>query len=138
MTEGCYLRDAWNWLDFIVVITALLSFLPSMGNITGLRTFRIFRPLRSLSAIPSMKILVSTLLNSLSQLGNVFLLTAFFIGIFSILGISLWNGMIHQRCRTTMHPVNGDWIAVIEEYGREKVCGGMNTCAHACGSIYEM
>lgn len=27
--QGCYLRDAWNWLDFIVVITGLLSALPS-------------------------------------------------------------------------------------------------------------
>jgi len=22
--NGCYLRDAWNWLDFTVVVTALL------------------------------------------------------------------------------------------------------------------
>lgn len=52
LEQGCYLRDPWNWLDFIVVITALLNFLPGMQNISGLRTFRIFRPLRSLSAFP--------------------------------------------------------------------------------------
>lgn len=27
--SGCYLRDPWNWLDFSVVITGLLSTLPS-------------------------------------------------------------------------------------------------------------
>lgn len=26
----CYLRDAWNWLDFMVVVTSLLTELPSM------------------------------------------------------------------------------------------------------------
>ena len=26
--EKAYLRDAWNWLDFIVVITGLLTSLP--------------------------------------------------------------------------------------------------------------
>ena len=46
--------------------------------------------------------------------------------------------MVHQRCRTTEFPVNGDWIAVSEEYGKELVCGGINTCAIACGSIYDI
>jgi hypothetical protein len=66
LSNGCYLRDAWNWLDFIVVITSIIGIFPNMGNISGLRTFRIFRPLRSLSALPSMRILVSTLLSSLA------------------------------------------------------------------------
>lgn len=26
--EGSYLRDPWNWLDFAVVITSLMSILP--------------------------------------------------------------------------------------------------------------
>lgn len=25
LDENCYLRDAWNWLDFIVVVTALMQ-----------------------------------------------------------------------------------------------------------------
>jgi hypothetical protein len=28
--KDCYLRDGWNWLDFIVVITSLMSVFPSM------------------------------------------------------------------------------------------------------------
>ena len=49
MENGCYLRDAWNWLDFLVVVTALLQVIPGMNNVSGLRTFRLFRPLRSLN-----------------------------------------------------------------------------------------
>lgn len=64
MSPGCYLRDAWNWIDFIVVLTSLVGILGN-SNISGVRTFRIFRPLKSLSALPSMRILVTTLLQSL-------------------------------------------------------------------------
>jgi hypothetical protein len=64
--KNTYLRDAWNWLDFIVVITSLLSLHPVLGNVSALRTFRLFRPLRSISSLPSMKLLVGTLLSSIS------------------------------------------------------------------------
>ena len=50
---GSYINDRWNKLDFLVVITSLLtvddsSFLP---NVSSLRTFRVLRPLRSLSSV---------------------------------------------------------------------------------------
>jgi hypothetical protein len=63
---GCYLKDMWNWLDFFVVLSSLLTALPGIENVSGLRTFRLFRPLRSLSTLPSMRILVGTLLASVS------------------------------------------------------------------------
>ena len=64
--SNSYLSDAWNWLDFTVVVTSLLNELPSMKNMSGLRTFRLFRPLRSLTTMPSMKLLIGTLLSSVS------------------------------------------------------------------------
>jgi hypothetical protein len=130
--NGCYLRDAWNWLDFIVVITALFSFLPQMANVSGLRTFRLFRPLRSLSALPNMKILVATLLASVVQLSNILCLAVFFFGIFAILGMSLWSGRMHMRCRQTSSPVNGDWKVVVGDY---RLCGGLHKCEVVCGSL---
>ena len=59
--KKCYLRNGWNWLDFIVVVTALLNNLPGMSNVSFLRTFRLFRPLKSLSQFPSMRMQISTL-----------------------------------------------------------------------------
>jgi hypothetical protein len=91
----CYLRDAWNWLDFMVVVTSLLTELPAMQNMSGLRTFRLFRPLRSLTTMPSMKLLIGTLLSSVSHLGGILGLAMFFFMIFAILGVSLFNGTIH-------------------------------------------
>lgn len=108
---GCYLRDAWNWLDFIVVTTSLLQFLIP-ANVTVLRTFRLFRPLRSLSSVPSMRLLVSTLISSLWQLGSILALALFFFTVFAILGVSLWQGEQHYICRITPEPVNGEWLAL--------------------------
>jgi hypothetical protein len=129
-----YLRDGWNWLDFTVVVTALLQSLPGFGNVSAIRTFRLFRPLRSLSAIPTMKILVNTLLNSVSQLSNILVLDTFFILTFAIFGLQMWEGVTHFRCRQTPYPVDGDW-KVVE--GDENICGGSHTCEIACGSLYE-
>ena len=89
MEKNTYLRDSWNWLDFIVVVTGLLSFHPSMANVSALRTFRLFRPLKSLSVLPSMQNLVNTLLTSIVQLSNVMALMLFFFLIFGILGMNL-------------------------------------------------
>ena len=60
--KGSYLRDPWNWLDFMVVISSLLTEIPAMKSFSGMRTFRLMRPLRSLTTMPSMRILISTLL----------------------------------------------------------------------------
>lgn len=61
-----YLTDGWNWLDFIVVVTSLMEQFPSFKGMSGLRTFRLLRPLRSLKKMPSMKILIETLLSSVA------------------------------------------------------------------------
>lgn len=53
--RNAYLRDGWNWLDFIVVIIGWIELIPSIPNLKGLRTLRVLRPLRSINAIPSMK-----------------------------------------------------------------------------------
>lgn len=109
LDEGSYLRDEWNWLDFIVVVSSLLTEIPQMKSVSSMRTFRLMRPLRTLTTMPSMKVLISTLLSSVAQLGGVLILAIFFFTIFAILGVSLWSGKIYYRCRMSEFPVNGDW-----------------------------
>ena len=106
------MADPWNWIDFLVVISGLLSSFPQMANVSGLRTFRLFRPLRSLSTLPNIRILIGTLLASVSQLGGVLSLALFFFLIFAILGVNLFAGLTHFRCRQTPEPVDGDWVPV--------------------------
>lgn len=54
-----YLRDAWNWLDFVVILSAYVTIAleqtggqSSLGNLQGIRTFRVFRVLRTISIVP--------------------------------------------------------------------------------------
>ena len=131
----CYLRDAWNWLDFMVVVTSLLTELPTMQNMSGLRTFRLFRPLRSLTTMPSMKLLIGTLLSSVSHLGGILGLAMFFFMIFAILGVSSFNGTIHQRCFETQDPLpDGSWNLVEGDY---RLCSSQRICSVGfCNSLF--
>ena len=53
---NAYLRDKWNWLDFIVVITGLMELMEvSWFKVRALRTLRVLRPLRSIKAFPKMR-----------------------------------------------------------------------------------
>jgi len=63
--KNSYLRDGWNWLDFIVVIIGWIELVPEIPNLRGLRTLRVLRPLRSINAIPSMKNQITSLIKSL-------------------------------------------------------------------------
>jgi hypothetical protein len=108
--QYCYLKNNWNWLDAAVVISSILSYFPSIINIAILRTFRLFKPLKSLYRFPKLQELVVALLGSLSRLFNVLILLCFIMFIFAIFGLQIWNGVLHYRCRLTPLPVDGDWI----------------------------
>ena len=47
-----FFKDGWNLFDFIIVVVSLI---PASGPFSVLRAFRIFRTLRLLSIVPSMK-----------------------------------------------------------------------------------
>jgi len=48
-----YLRNPWNWLDFTVIFSGYLTSFIEMGNLAGLRTFRVLRALKTVSIMPS-------------------------------------------------------------------------------------
>jgi hypothetical protein len=79
-----YLRDQWNVLDFIVVTTSWLPLLLSLlgielaGNMQAIRSFRLLRPLRTVSRFPTLKKLVVAILLAIPQLGNLVVLIALF------------------------------------------------------------
>lgn len=100
--QAAYLSDTWNRLDFFIVIAGIAEYLLQeyLGNInlTAIRTIRVLRPLRAVNRIPSMRILVNLLLDTLPMLGNVLLLCFFVFFIFGIIGVQLWAGLLRNRC----------------------------------------
>ena len=132
LSKGSYLRDAWNCLDFIVVLFSFTSIVPGVDNFTFLRTFRLFRPLRNFRSIPYMKTLVSTVISSMFGLSEILVFVALVFYIYTILGVSLWAGSTHFRCRTTPEPVNGDWPVIQSD---TRVWGSRTWSVGYCGSL---
>ncbi|KAF3425644.1 hypothetical protein E2986_04253 [Frieseomelitta varia] len=48
-----YLRDAWNWLDFVVIALAYVTMGIDLGNLAALRTFRVLRALKTVAIVPA-------------------------------------------------------------------------------------
>ncbi|XP_041640069.1 voltage-dependent T-type calcium channel subunit alpha-1I-like [Cheilinus undulatus] len=96
----CYLGDTWNRLDFFIVIAGMIEYSLDLQNInfTAIRTVRVLRPLKAINRVPSMRILVNLLLDTLPMLGNVLLLCFFVFFIFGIIGVQLWAGLLRNRC----------------------------------------
>ena len=100
LNEGAYLRDAFNILDFVIVMSSLLTIFQTNTStqVTGtkkkqgvslnsLRVFRVLRPLRSITAIRGLKILVQSLISALPLLKDTIVVLIFFLLIFAIAGI---------------------------------------------------
>lgn len=108
-----YLRDAWNWLDFIVVLTGIIELAAGDSggaNLRALRVLRVLRPLKSVNAFPKMRRLIGALLSSLPNLGNAVLFMLFIFLLFGILGVQQFGGTMYQRCRFTDTPnLDGTW-----------------------------
>eukprot|EP01060_Flectonema_neradi_P007610 TRINITY_DN15340_c0_g1_i1.p1 TRINITY_DN15340_c0_g1~~TRINITY_DN15340_c0_g1_i1.p1 ORF type:complete len:1651 (+),score=368.21 TRINITY_DN15340_c0_g1_i1:54-5006(+) len=103
--KGAFLKDSWNILDFIIVVSGIASFFAEMviGNsnsaaLTGLRAFRLLRPLKAVQAFPSVRVLVQAILSSLPQLLDVFILYFFFVLTMGIVAIQQWKGLLRYRC----------------------------------------
>ena len=95
---GAYLRNGWNILDFIIVVIALLSTVLSYLAIKGfdvkaLRAFRVLRPLRLVSGVPSLQVVLNSILKAMVPLFHIALLVMFVIIIYAIIGLELFSGI---------------------------------------------
>jgi hypothetical protein len=99
LNKNSYLRDSWNILDFVIVASAYLQLLLSSGaNLSVLRSFRVLRPLRTISGIEGLRVIVSALMKAVTLLVDTAIVLFFFFIIFSIAGVQLWTGILKQRC----------------------------------------
>ncbi|KRX08462.1 hypothetical protein PPERSA_12943 [Pseudocohnilembus persalinus] len=136
--QGTYLKDGWNMLDFVVVCSSIISFFPDTVNLSAVRTLRILRPLRSINSVKGMKVLVTTLIDSLPALGNVVIFLFFVMVLFAILSLQLFSGVFENRCRMTEFPVDGKW-EVDNSYLRLCNINDQDSCPKDrwCGSPYD-
>ena len=98
--DDSYLKDPWNCMDGFIVVIGIVGKALSGANlewVRALRTMRVLRPLRVISRVPELKVVVNALMNSLPGLGNVLMVSLLFWIIFGILGMQLFMGAF-SRC----------------------------------------
>ena len=90
-----YLRSAWNIMDFVIVVFAIISLSASNVNfkfIKALRMLRVLRPLRMVSRNQGLKVAVQSLINAVPGIGNVMVISLLFLMLFGILGTNFFKG----------------------------------------------
>lgn len=89
----------------------------SLGNLTVLRTLRVFRALKTIAVVPSMnhyrkknqavlyfkiikglKIIVNSLIQSFFHLRDVMIFAFFVLTLFSLIGTQLYKGVLRGKC----------------------------------------
>uniref|UniRef100_A0A673HKL4 Voltage-dependent L-type calcium channel subunit alpha n=1 Tax=Sinocyclocheilus rhinocerous TaxID=307959 RepID=A0A673HKL4_9TELE len=110
--EGAYLRNCWNMLDFVIVFMGLFTLgVDTINTIAGvpkekgggfdmkaLRAFRVLRPLRLVSGVPSLQVVMSSILKSMLPLFHIALLVFFMVTIYAIMGLELFKCKMHKTC----------------------------------------
>ncbi|XP_033017974.1 voltage-dependent L-type calcium channel subunit alpha-1C isoform X40 [Lacerta agilis] len=111
---NAYLRNGWNLLDFIIVVVGLFSAIleqatkadgvNSIGgkgagfDVKALRAFRVLRPLRLVSGVPSLQVVLNSIIKAMVPLLHIALLVLFVIIIYAIIGLELFMGKMHKTC----------------------------------------
>jgi hypothetical protein len=98
-----YFRVAWNWIDFIVVVSGFAEFI-LMRTFTGdmgflrlvraMRVFRVMRPLRLVKRNKGMRVIVEAIIAAIPVLANMVLIAMLFYIGFSILFVNLLKGKL--------------------------------------------
>lgn len=81
-------RDPWSLFDLFVVAVTLM---PATGNFSVLRALRILRVLRIVSALPSIRRVVTGLLNAIPGMSSILFLLTLINYIFAVLTTKLYG-----------------------------------------------
>uniref|UniRef100_A0A673IB57 Voltage-dependent N-type calcium channel subunit alpha-1B n=1 Tax=Sinocyclocheilus rhinocerous TaxID=307959 RepID=A0A673IB57_9TELE len=96
--KGSYLRNGWNVMDFVVVLTGILTTLGSQFDLRTLRAVRVLRPLKLVSGIPSLQVVLKSIMKAMVPLLQIGLLLFFAIVMFAIIGVEFYMGKFHFTC----------------------------------------
>lgn len=99
--------------------TALSNLMKEGFDVKALRAFRVLRPLRLVSGVPSLQVVLNSILRAMVPLLHIALLVIFVIIIYAIIGLELFSGKLHKACFT---------IEPDEIVDDPNPCGGAYSC----------
>ena len=76
------------WKVFLTIL-AFIKYNLTLYSFSALRTFRVFRALKSVAVIPGLKTIVSAIVYSVKNLRDVIILTLFALAVFALLGLQV-------------------------------------------------
>ncbi|XP_029911635.1 calcium channel, voltage-dependent, L type, alpha 1F subunit [Myripristis murdjan] len=148
MHPSSYIRNGWNLLDFVIVIVGLFSVVletmthksgevattthhmpgkPGGLDVKALRAFRVLRPLRLVSGVPSLQIVLNSIMKAMVPLLHIALLVLFVIIIYAIIGLELFIGRMHKTCyyiRTDNYVEDEPVPCAFAGHGRQCIING--------------
>ncbi|XP_069345485.1 voltage-dependent L-type calcium channel subunit alpha-1C isoform X8 [Eulemur rufifrons] len=145
---NAYLRNGWNLLDFIIVVVGLFSAILEQAtkadganalggkgagfDVKALRAFRVLRPLRLVSGVPSLQVVLNSIIKAMVPLLHIALLVLFVIIIYAIIGLELFMGKMHKTCYNqegiTDVPAEDDPSPCALETGHGRQCQNGTVC----------
>lgn len=90
--KSSYLRQAWNILDFTIIIFSIMSLGPLSDNLKTIKIFRVLRTLRIISRNVELKVAVRALFHALPNIGNITIIMLLFFLIFGVIAVSYFKG----------------------------------------------
>ncbi|XP_071856695.1 calcium voltage-gated channel subunit cacophony isoform X23 [Bombus fervidus] len=136
--RGSYLRNIWNIMDFFVVVTGFITAF-SQGieldmDLRTLRAIRVLRPLKLVSGIPSLQVVLKSIIKAMAPLLQIGLLVLFAIVIFAIIGLEFYSGTLHKTCYSIK-----DINVIVKEGEQASPCNTDNKSeapfgAHVCNA----
>merc|ERR1719422_1663505 len=107
-------------MDFVVVVTGYITILTPEDpakvatsdeataaaggeeddriDLRTLRAIRVLRPLKLVSGVPSLQVVLKSIFKALAPLMQIALLVMFAILIFAIIGLEFYSGALHKTC----------------------------------------
>eukprot|EP01050_Picozoa_sp_SAG11_P005114 SAG11_NODE_347_length_10420_cov_5.267997_2_plen_2091_part_00 len=130
-----YISDAWNRLDFTVVLISWFSFIVDKAKVelpikvSTLKALRILRVLKSLRYIKGIQVILVTLGKSAAAMTTILGFLAFVFTIAGIVGVQMFRGNMKWRCSKIAPEPDAsgyDWIAMgIGDFTYRKHCAPM-------------
>ena len=126
-------------MDFCIVCSGWPTMFVGSGSTTIIRTVRVVKPLRTISHIRELNVILDSLTQSGAKLVPVMGLFTFVFMIFGTVGLQLFQGVMNQHCYypfnvTVNHTMPGGEVVQVTNisWARnndiERLCGGSYSC----------
>ena len=94
-----------------MIALSYVTIVVNLGPMAAIKTFRVFRALKTVAVVPGLKTIVSAIVYSVKNLQDVIILTVFMLAIFALMGLQLYMGVLGQKC-VRQYPTDPDELKI--------------------------